>query len=74
VKDTTGAVVQGATVTVSRSGFTQSMLTSACGTAYFGSLTSSSAYTVQISKTGYTTTSSTNVNITGHIFYATSFP
>lgn len=74
VKDNTGMPVQGATVTVSRSGFSQTTLTSACGTAYFGSLTASSAYTVQISKTGYTTTSSTNVNITGHLFYATSFP
>lgn len=74
VRDSTGAYVSGATVTLSRTGFSQSVTTSECGTAYFGSLTSSSAYTVQISKTGYTTTSNTNVNITGHTFYATSFP
>lgn len=74
VLDSTGAYVPGATVTLSRTGFSQSVTTSACGTAYFGSLTASSAYTVQISKTGFTTTSNTNVNITGHVFYATSFP
>lgn len=74
VRDSTGAYVSGATVTLSRTGFSESAITSACGTAYFGSLTSSSAYTVQISKTGYTTTSNTSVDISGHTFYATSFP
>lgn len=74
VRDSTGSYVPGATVTLTRAGFSQSVTTSACGTAYFGSLTASSAYTVQISKTGFTTTSNTNVNITGHLFYATSFP
>ena len=74
VRDTTGAYVSGATVTLSRTGFTQSVTTSSCGAAYFGSLSASSAYTVQISKTGYTTTSNTNVNVSGNIFYATSFP
>ncbi len=74
VRDSTGAYVTGATVTLSRTGFSQTVTTGACGTAYFGSLSASSAYTVQINKTGYTTTSNTNVNVTGHIFYATSFP
>lgn len=74
VRDTTGAYVSGATVTLSRTGFSQSVITTSCGAAYFGMLAASSAYTVQISKSGYTTTSNTNVNITGNIFYATSFP
>jgi hypothetical protein len=74
VRDNAGAYVSGATVTLSRSGFSSTVTTSSCGTAYFGGLTSSSSYTVQISKAGYTTTTSTNVNISGHLFYATSFP
>ena len=74
VRDTSGAYVPGAVVTLSRTGYSATMTTSACGTAYFGGLTSSSVYSVQISKTGYTTTSTTNVNISGHLFYATSFP
>lgn len=74
VRDTGGVSVPDVTILLTRTGYSATGTTSACGTAYFGSLLSSASYTVQISKTGYTTTTYTNVNISGHLFYATSFP
>ncbi|RTL01733.1 MAG: carboxypeptidase regulatory-like domain-containing protein [Neisseriaceae bacterium] len=73
VKDALGVPVQGATVTVSKTGFSSSVSSSSCGTAYFGGL-SSGTYSVQIAKTGYTTTTFSNVSISGHVFYAATFP
>ncbi|MDB5195122.1 MAG: hypothetical protein JWO84_306 [Parcubacteria group bacterium] len=73
VRDSSGATVAGATVTVSKAGFTQDSVTSACGAAYFGAL-ASGAYTVTITKAGYTTTSYPNVTVAGDTFYPTSFP
>ena len=72
VRDSTGAAVPGATVTLSRTGFTSTKTTSACGGAYFGAITSSSAYTITVSKTGYTTDTNAGVNLSGHTFYADS--
>ncbi len=74
VRDNAGTAVPGASVTVSRSGFTQTVTTSSCGTAYFGSLTSSSGYTIQAVKSGYTTATYTGITISGHLFYAATFP
>ena len=74
VRDNTGAYVPGASVTLSKSGYSSTVTTSACGTAYFGALSSSSSYSVQIVKTGYTTTSFSNIDVTGHVFYGPSFP
>lgn len=73
VRDASGAVVSGASVTLSRTGYTKTVTTTSCGTAYFGSLTSASNYTIEISKTGYTTTTYTGVSVAGHLFYAASF-
>lgn len=73
VQDSAGAVVPGATVTLSRTGFSQDATTTSCGAAYFGGL-SSGTYTVTITKSGYTTTAYTNVSVSGHTFYAASFP
>ena len=72
VRDAAGVAVPGATVTVSRTGYTKTLTTSACGGAYFGGLTASSAYTITVSKSGYTTDTTTNINISGHLFYADS--
>ncbi|KND50047.1 MAG: Autotransporter adhesin [Parcubacteria bacterium C7867-008] len=72
VRDSAGAAVSGATVILSRPGFTETVTTSACGGAYFGSITASSAYTIQSSKPGYSSTNTSGVNILGHTFYADS--
>lgn len=73
VLDSNGAPVSGAGVTLSKTGYTQTVNTTACGTAYFGGL-SSGTYALSASKTGYTTTSYPNVSISGHTFYAAVFP
>lgn len=74
VKDATGAVVSGATVQLTKSGYSGTVTTNTCGTGHFGNL-SSGTYTVTISKTGYTTAVYSGVSVTTGTttFYATSF-
>ncbi len=73
VTDSSGAIVPGASVTLSRTGYSKTAITSSCGTAYFGSLTSASDYSINLSKTGYTTATINNVSVSGHAFYNASF-
>ncbi len=73
VTDGSGNVVPGATVTVSRSGYNNSGTASSCGNVYFGGLTSATDYTIVISKTGYTTTTTNNVKVSGQTFYGAAF-
>jgi len=68
VRDTSAAVSD-ASVTLSRSGFTKTVQTGSCGTAYFGNLTSGN-YDISVSKSGYTTFSATAVPVSGKTFYA----
>lgn len=71
VSDTNGPVA-GASVTLSNGGaYTQVVTSDACGSAYFGSL-SSDTYSVTVAKTGYTTFNATGVSISGHGFYPVS--
>ncbi|MHB8710274.1 MAG: type IV pilus modification PilV family protein [Minisyncoccota bacterium] len=74
VTDNVGAAVGGASVTVARTGFSQTSSSSSCGSAYFGGLASASDYTVTIAKTGYTTTNFTNVSVSGASTFNASFP
>lgn len=69
VRDTSSAVA-GASVTLSRPGYSTTVTSTACGGAYFGALTSASDYTVTVSKAGYTTLTATGVTVSGHEFYA----
>jgi hypothetical protein len=73
VGDGSGNIVPGATVTLSRTGYSKTATSTACGNAYFGNLTAANDYSVKISKTGYTTTTTTGVTGTGHTFYAAAF-
>ena len=73
VKDTAGAVVAGADVTLSRTGYSETVQTSSCGTAYFGDLAAGSAYTISLSKAGYSDTSFTGVSVSGNTFYVAPF-
>lgn len=68
VRDAAGPVAN-ASVALTHSGVTKTVLTDSCGSAYFGSL-SSTNYDISISKSGYTTFNATAVPISGHIFYA----
>ncbi|MDB5245159.1 MAG: Autotransporter adhesin [Parcubacteria group bacterium] len=69
---TSAGGLSGATVTLSRTGFTKTVTTTACGSAYFGGITSSSGYTISVSKSGYTTFSASSITLSGHTFYAAS--
>jgi hypothetical protein len=73
VSDSSGHPVSGATVTLTRTGYTGSAASSACGTAYFGGLTSSTSYTIKIAKTGYTTVQFTHVSVSGATIYDANF-
>ncbi len=74
VTDSAGAVVPGATVTLSRGAFTETAESSACGSAYFGGLAAHTDYAVSIAKSGYTTASFTGVGVSGASTYGASFP
>ena len=71
VRDTVSAL-PGASVTLSRTGYSKTVTTTACGSAYFGSLTSASDYSISVSKSGYTTVNASGVSVSGHAFYAAS--
>ena len=73
VRDAGGAVVSGAGVTLSRTGFSETITSSSCGTAYFGGVTAAADYTVQLSKSGYTTTTHTPVPVSGKTYYTAPF-
>ena len=68
-----GAPVAGAEVTLSRTGYTETVSTSACGGAYFGGLTSASDYSVSASATGQTTVNETGITVADQSFYVLSF-
>lgn len=70
VRDNNGPVA-GASVTLSRSGYTNTAPTTACGSAYFGGVTNAS-YDISITKSGYTTFNASGIPVSGHIFYAAS--
>ena len=73
VHNNLGAPVQGASVTLSRTGYTKSVTTTSCGTAYFGALTDDS-YSITATKPGFTDVTYTNVPVSGHLFYDAVFP
>jgi hypothetical protein len=72
VSDASGTPVTGATVTLSKTGYSAARASSDCGNAYFGSLASGS-YALQIAKSGYTTTSFTGIPVSGMTTYDASF-
>ncbi|MHB8860445.1 MAG: hypothetical protein ACYC48_01780 [Minisyncoccota bacterium] len=74
VTDNAGAIVPGALVTLSRTGYSKSVLSSSCGVAYFGGISSASDYTVTAVKSGYTTTSTTGTVVSGASSISITFP
>lgn len=66
VTDVGGALLTDTSVRLYRSGYDETETTSACGQTFFNnSLPSATDYTLEVSKTGYTTETLTNVEITG---------
>jgi hypothetical protein len=71
VRDASGVAVAGASVTLTSGGYSKTLSTDSCGAAYFNAL-SSGTYTVDASKTGYTTFNVSGVSVSGHVFYPVS--
>jgi hypothetical protein len=65
VRDNSNALLSGATVTLSRSGFSEEVDSSLCGQAYFGGIGTHSDYTISVSKAGHTFTPVTGVTVSG---------
>lgn len=65
--------VAGASVTLSRTGFSKTASTSECGGAYFGAVTSASDYTLTASTPGHADVTSTGVSVSGQAFEALTF-
>lgn len=73
VYDAAGSPVAGASVTLSRSGFTRTQETSTCGAAYFGGVPQASDFSLSVSKSGYAALSLPSVSVAGLTFYAAVF-
>jgi type II secretory pathway pseudopilin PulG len=69
VRDVGATPLSGAAVTLSRTGYTNTVSSNNCGSAYFGSLANASDYTISIVKSGYTTYTASNISVSGHTFY-----
>ncbi len=65
VRDDAGALVEGALVDLTRTGYNATSTSSTCGQSFFGSLTKAADYTVTVSKTGYQTAVEGNVDVDG---------
>lgn len=74
VTDNNGVVQSGARVTISHGSFSKTVTSSSCGSAYVGGLTAADTYSVSIAKTGYTTSTFSNVSVSGASLYSASFP
>lgn len=74
VSDNAGNAVAGASATLARTGFSQTVLSSSCGAAYFGAISSASDYTLTIAKLGYATTTFSGISVASSTAYNASFP
>ncbi len=73
VQDINGNPISGATVTLSRTGYTETNSSSDCANAYFGGLSQYTDYTILLTKSGYTTTTIQKVSVIGQTFYTATF-
>lgn len=62
-----GSLIQGASVRLYKTGYDSTKSTDACGQAFFSGLTSG-AYSITVSKSGYTTYNGSNVNATSTVY------
>ena len=65
VRTELGGFIEGANVSLTRTGYSENENTSTCGQTYFGSLGNYSDYDVQVSKSGYVTEDVTDVVVSG---------
>lgn len=79
VRDASGNLINGASVRVYRTGVNVTQETAWCGQTFFtnmaeGSTAGGNAYSVQVSKSGYTTQTISNVDISGQSVLGVTFP
>lgn len=65
VENNASSTLANAKVVLTKSGYAATIPTSLCGFAYFNGLTSGS-YSATVSKSGYATTTFSNINVSGH--------
>jgi hypothetical protein len=73
VQKTSGGMLPGATVTLSRGGYTSTQVTSACGQVFFSGLSSASDYDLTVVAAGYPTQTLNSVNVSGDIVQTLTF-
>jgi len=73
VKTTGGTALPGGTVTLSRSGYTGTAVTTSCGQVFFSGLNSASDYDLSVAVPGYTTQTFSAVDVTGDIVQVVTF-
>ena len=61
----TGALIPGASVTLSRTGYSATLTADACGQTFFPNIASASNYSISVSAAGHTTYTSSTVNVAG---------
>ncbi len=61
----TGALVPGAIVTLSKTGFSSTLTADACGQTFFSGLPSAGTYSISVSAAGHTTYTSSTVSVSG---------
>ncbi len=73
VQKISGGTLPGASITLSRSGYTSTAISSACGQVYFSGVTNASDYDLTVSAAGYTTQSFSGVSISGDVVQTVTF-
>lgn len=68
-----GAAMPGASVTLSRLGYSETVTASACGTAYFGDIAAASDYAISATASGASPYSASSISVSGQLFYALTF-
>ena len=61
----TGALIPGATVTLTRAGYSSTLTADACGQAFFPGLVAANNYSISVAAPGHTTYTSNTVSVTG---------
>ncbi len=65
VKNSVGDIIEGAEVTLSRTGFNESKNSNLCGQTFFNSLQKHNDYVLSVTKSGYSDYSESNVDVDG---------
>jgi hypothetical protein len=65
VEDSSGTAIPDAELTLSRSGYTETLETSSCGQSFFSGLNTAIDFALEVDATGYVSQTITNIDISG---------